>query len=126
MRPLLLALLVFAGGLFAGCVAPEPSTSPSATPPPATAAGGDRTISGVITAIDFDPMAYDGDGVLTVETDEGAEVRVFIPARMHLCEATFEALDGLGVGHRITVRGEASEPGAIRPCTSAEHYVRRL
>jgi hypothetical protein len=122
MRTALLALL-----LASGCVSSEapPSSAPPATPPPASAEGGDRTVSGTVTEKDFDPMAYDGDGVLTIETDGGDVVRVFIPARMHLCDATFPDFETILAGVAIEVRGEAVDTDGVRPCTSAEHYVRR-
>src|SRR5690606_4581306 len=115
MRPSFLALLVLAG-----CVTSTPS--PSSTPPPA-ATGEDRTIAGTVAAVDLDPMAYDADGVVTVQTD-GGEVRVLLPARYGLCAATYDDWSGLAVGDQVEVRGAVDTRGAVRPCESAEHYFR--
>ena len=115
MRSSLLALL-----LIAGCVASQPST-----PSPPDSPEADRTVTGTVAALDLDPMAYDADGIVTVETNEGAAVRVLVPARRNLCDADLSGFDGLTVGNAVAVRGAVTEGGGVRPCESPDHYLRR-
>lgn len=97
-------------------------SAPAGTP----VAEGDVRVSGEVVAVDLEPMAYDGNAVLRLATDAG-ERRVEIPARTNLCDA-----DGLDIalaarpGERLTVVGTESAPGgAIVPCRSSSHLVRR-
>ena len=128
MRLLLLVAL-----LLAAC-APSAPPEPSAAPPPSAEAplpepppetDDERAVEGAVTAVDFDPMSYDGDGIVTLRTDAGAEVVVRLPARYGLCDAAFDDWAGLAVGDRIAVRGAVEAEGAVRPCASAAHYFRR-
>jgi len=114
-------LLLFAAVLLAAGCARTPASSPDPLAP------GDREIEGVVTAVDLSPMAYDGDGVVTVQAGPGDPVLVRIPARQGLCAASFEGLDGLQVGDRVAVRGAAGEDGqdGVRPCLGETHYIRR-
>lgn len=119
MRTLFLAFLL------AGCttVAP-PETTPPLDPPPADAAPEDRTVAGTVTAVDFDPMAYDGDGVVTVEADRGEAVRIQLPARYGLCAASYDDWADLSVGDRVEARGTVTLDGAVRPCEREDHFFR--
>ncbi len=111
--PLLLALAA------AGCVRTPAATSTSV-------AAGDRAFDGVVTEIDLTPMQYDADGRVYVQAESGRPVLVRIPARQGLCAATFVGIDALAVGDRVSVQGSVvDEGGAVRPCQSASHHVRR-
>lgn len=107
MRTLFLSLLL------AGCAGPAQNAAP--------------TVSGDVTSVDLDPWAYDGSARIEVRTDDGATAVVGVPARINLCAA-----EGLGeagqlrVGDRVEVRGERAPEGVVTPCTSADHYLRRL
>ena len=103
--------------LAAGCA---PPASPPAGAPP-----GDRTVTGTVTAVDLAPMAYDGDARVDVETADGARVHVLLPAREALCPASYDDVFGVAVGDRVEARGAVGEGGAVRPCTSADHFFRR-
>lgn len=120
MRSLLLLLVL------AGCVASEPpSPSTPSTAPPVSAVGEDRTVEGTVAEVDLEPMTYDGDGIVTVEADDGAVVRVLLPARFGICAATYDNnLFSVEVGDPIAVRGAVTEDGAVRPCERDTHYVR--
>ena len=111
MRPSLLIPFL----LLAGCVTATPSDAPPGT---------DRTVEGTVTALDFDPMAYDADGIVTLETNDGEVVRVFLPARSNLCAATYDDWADLEIGSRAAARGAVVEEGAVRPCERTEHYFR--
>lgn len=112
MRVLLLSLLL------GGCV------SQAAPPEPTILADGDRTVEGRVTAVDLEPLAYDGDGRILVELDGGGTATVLVPARSNMCQAR-----GIGsygdarVDDRIEVRG-AVVRGGVLPCASAAHYFR--
>ena len=111
MRIALFALLL------AGCTTAEPLS-------PSDPASGDRFVQGRVTAVDLDPMAYDGNGQITLVTDGGEAVLVQIPARTNLCEADLRAYGDVQVGDRLSVRG-APGGGGIVPCASEAHYLRR-
>lgn len=120
MRTLLLALVL------AACTTPPVAESPAVDALPEAPPGDDVTVAGEVVSVDLEPLAYDGNAVLVLRTDAG-ERRVEIPARTNLCQA-----DGLGEaldarpGERLTVVGaEPSPGGAIVPCSSAAHRVRR-
>jgi hypothetical protein len=118
MRPLFLALTL------AACAPSAPDPDPSAPPSPVTSDGEDRTLQGTVVAFDLEPMSYDADGIVTVRTDDGEDVRVLLPARYGLCAATYDDWGELEVDDRVSVRGTVTEEGAVRPCTSADHYFR--
>lgn len=83
------------------------------------------TITGTVQSVDMDPMAYDGDGLVAIETAQGTALVVHIPARMGLCQAEGLALGpDLAPGDRIEVKGEV-EDGHVRLCTDPEHFLRR-
>lgn len=55
-------------------------------------------------------------------------VAVHLPARWSLCKAPPVEVEGLEVGMRVRVVGEAEAEGegALRVCTDAEHQVLKL
>jgi len=113
MRVLLLLVLL------AGCKNTVPVEVRAIVP------GGD-VVRGTVQSVDAQPMTYDADGLVVVQTEAGTAVTIHVPARMHLCEA--EGLDvfhDLRPGDRVEVRGDWDEPGHLRPCTSPEHYLCR-
>ena len=109
--------LLFALLVLVGCT---PKTAP---PLPDT----DAIVTGEVVTIDAEPMTYDGDGVVTVLTPDGTR-DILIAARMNLCPAEGLGLLGeLSPGTTVTARGTVveDEGGAIRPCDSPDHYLRR-
>ncbi len=96
-----------------------------ATPPSATS-GDPSLLVGTVTSVDLSPLAYDGDAVIMVDVD-GAAVEVRVPARINLCPARdrIEFAD-LSVGDRIEVRGSRESDGAVRPCSEADHLLRKV
>ena len=88
--------------------------------------GSTTALSGTVVSVNLEPMAYDGDGVITIETEEGATARVFVAARMNLCAAEGLGLVGdLATGDRVEVQGRVMGGTNIRPCEGDEHYLRR-
>ena len=88
--------------------------------------GSTATLSGTVVSVNLEPMAVDGDGVITIETESGATARVFVAARMNLCTA--EGLDLVGdlaPGDRIEVQGRVMGGTNIRPCEGDDHFLRR-
>lgn len=99
----------------------------SSSAPPLFNVGSGATVSGTVTNINVEPMAVDGDGVITLETADGATARIFIAARAGLCEATGLSLIGeLAVGEIVEASGEAVGGTNVRPCVSADHFLRRV
>ena len=99
------------------------AVSACSSPPEAS---GDGALLGTVQSVDLTPMTYDGDAVITMETDAGETVLVNVPARMNLCEATGLALVGeLLPGDRIEVMGERREDGSVTPCAQPEHRLAR-
>ena len=82
---------------------------------------------GEVVSVDTAPMAYDGDAVVRLRTDAGETITVHVPARTNLCAA-----DGLGIvgdlrpGDWVEVRGTPGANGEIRPCSEADHVLRRV
>lgn len=106
------ALLAPALLWLAACAHVQPATPP--------------TLEGRVTAIDTAPWAYDGSGVLTVDT--GARtVRVSLPARWNLCKGRgLDAAGTLRVGDRVRVTGIAGTDGTLDACTDASGSIERL
>jgi len=95
--------------------------------PPLFDVGSAATVSGTVVTINVEAMAVDGDGVITLETGDGSTARIFVAARMMLCEA--EGLDLIGElapGDHIEVSGDAVGGTNVRPCESETHYIRRV
>lgn len=97
----------------------------------AACASGDTTgdpdglLIGTVTSVDLSPMAYDGDAVLVIDVD-GSPVEVRVPARINLCPAQDRIeLAELSVGDRVEVRGSREADGAVRPCSEADHLLRK-
>lgn len=112
--------------LLAACSPEPPSVAlPGAEAPPAEVTG-DGVVRGEVVSVDGDPMMVDGDGIVTLRTDDGATVSVFVAARVNLCPAEGLALFGeLAPGDRVEAYGQQLE-GGVRPCDSETHYLRRL
>ena len=111
MRPLLLAALL------AGCVNPN---LPDAGP----VQDGERYVEGTVTAIDLDPLAYDGDGRVVLDLGSDGSVTVLVPARSNLCQARdLGDVGAMRTGSRVEARG-AVVRGGILPCASPDHFFR--
>lgn len=82
---------------------------------------------GRVASVDLSPWAYDGNGVVVVDTVAHGAVAVQFPARWNLCRATPpEALDALTPGERVRVVATASGPAEAVVCADARHGLSRL
>ena len=82
---------------------------------------------GRVASVDLSPWAYDGNGVVVVDTAAHGAVAVQFPARWNLCRATPpEALDALQPGARVRVVAMASGPAAAVVCADASHGLTPL
>lgn len=82
-------------------------------------------VRGHVTAIDLEPMTYDGPGRIII-TSEGKNVTIEVPARMNLCAAkdTIADVSQIEVFDTIEVSGDVTAEGVLIPCASMEHYLR--
>lgn len=88
--------------------------------------GSTASLSGTVVEINLEPMAVDGDAVITLETDDGATARVFIAARAGLCAARgLDLIGELAVGDRIVARGRVVGGANVRPCEGDGDFLRR-
>ncbi len=88
--------------------------------------GSTTTLAGTIVDINLEPMAVDGDGVITLETADGATARVFVSARANLCAAEGLAVIGeLAVGDRVEAHGRVVGGANVRPCEGEGDFLRR-
>ncbi len=99
-----------------------------ATPPDggAPVAAEQASIEGKVVAIDTDPWAYDGNAVVTVDTDAG-RVAVQLPARWNLCKARpLGDIQALEPGDRVQAIGTATAPGELVVCEQPQHLLRKV
>lgn len=82
--------------------------------------------TGTVTAIDLEPLTYDGPGRIVIITNEGKNVIIEVPARMNLCEAKDNIADvgQIALNDTLEVTGDVTEEGVLVPCESEEHYLR--
>jgi hypothetical protein len=81
---------------------------------------------GPVTAIDLEPMTYDGLGRIIIES-EGKNVIIEVPSRgMNACAArdTIEDISQIKIGEEVAVSGDVNENGVVIPCNSVEHYLK--
>jgi hypothetical protein len=111
--------LFLLGFLLAGCANPN---LPEAGAP----LDGERVVEGTITAIDLDPLAYDGDGRILVAQRDGSTITVLVPARSNLCQARdLGDVGDVETGDRIEARGTVVR-GGVLPCASPDHFFREV
>lgn len=87
--------------------------------------GGNRYVRGIVFDVDLSPTTVDKDAVLTVFTEEGERVRVYIPTRKTPCEADNRALASAREGAVVEAFGSI-EAGGVRSCIASTHYFRIL
>ncbi len=104
--------LLFLSLVLAGCTGSVQSAAP--------------TVAGEVVAVDLDPWAYDSNATLDVRTEAGETVRVEVPARTNLCQASLGSLSEIRPGDRVEVRGEQSASAVVTPCAQPDHYLRRM
>ena len=109
------AMLLLAG--MAGCVA---------TPPARTLSdGGQIVVEGRVSHVDRAPWAYDGDGLLVLDTLAHGKVTVHLAARRNLCQAQgLDLFNTATVGMQVQASGTAIGPAAISVCGEATHYLK--
>lgn len=91
------------------------------------AVGESVTESGVILAIDLEPLTYDGPAIITFKTEGGFPRGIAVPARgFSLCPGFKNVVDisTLKVGDYVEVRGELDYEGTIVPCEAEDHFLR--
>ena len=84
-------------------------------------------VTGTITRIDLDAVAFDGPARIVVATDSGGEEVIAVPSMgLPLCAARENIADpfSLEVGQQVSANGEENPQGDIVPCSSEEHYLR--
>ncbi len=99
-----------------------------ATPPGggAPVAGQQVSIEGKVVAVDTDPWAYDGNAIVTVDTDAG-RVAVQLPARWNLCKAPPPGdVQALKPGDRVQAIGTSTAPGELVVCEQPQHLLRKV
>ena len=81
---------------------------------------------GSVTAVDLEPMTYDGPGRIVITTTEGKNLTIEVPARMNLCAAkdTIDDISQIQVNDTIEVSGDLTAEGVVVPCQAMEHYLR--
>lgn len=81
---------------------------------------------GSVTAVDLEPMTYDGPGRIVITTTEGKNLTIEVPARMNLCAAkdTIDDVSQIAVNDTIEVTGDLTAEGVVVPCESMEHYLK--
>ena len=89
--------------------------------------GSMATLSGTVVEINVEPMAVDGDGIITIETDGGETARIFVAARASGCSAEgLELIGEVAVGDRVEAQGRVVGGANVRPCEGDDHYLRRV
>ncbi len=83
-------------------------------------------VTGGISAINTDALAYDGPAIITLETLESEILTIEIPAQINLCPAAdaIVSLNDLSIGDVVAVNGEVSDSGNIVVCANQNHYLR--
>lgn len=92
-----------------------------------TDVGEEVSISGEVTSINSDQIAFDGPYIFNLESETGELTTVAIPSMgLQMCEAYKAKKIGdvslIKVGDEVEVRGVVSEDGSVVPCSSSEHY----
>lgn len=104
-------------------VLPTTTTIPEPNPDTVTAQPATQEqITGTVIGKDFSAWAYDGDGIVTVQTDSGSIVNVEFPAEAPLNCVAYPNVTTPDIGDRIEAKGLIQD-GNIRPCESEDHYV---
>ncbi len=99
--------------------APPPTSDPPVT-------GKQVVIEGKVVAVDTGPWAYDGNAVVTLDTDAG-RVGVQLPARWNLCKARPPGdVQALQPGDRVQAVGTSTAPGQLVVCEQPQHLLRKL
>ena len=86
---------------------------------------GTMRIEGVVLDIDTSQMGVDGDGIATVQTSDGQDVTILVPAGERLCSSDTVAFQKLKPGDQVEVFGRFTDKKATL-CESPEHYLRLI
>lgn len=84
-----------------------------------------ETISGVVTFIDLDPLAYDGSGEIRIESSDGTRYTVFLTSGESLCDLTAIAIPNLKVGDRAQARGIINKDKIMVICETGT-FIKRF
>ena len=85
-----------------------------------------RAVSGRVTDVNLDQIAFDGPGMITIVDAAGDEYKIAVPSMGILLCAANERITSpwdIAMGDTVTVLGDRNENGEIVPCESAEHFL---
>lgn len=81
-------------------------------------------VEGRVSRIDRSPMAYDGDGLLVLDTSAHGEITVHLAARRNLCLARgLDLFNTATVGMHLQASGTATGPSDLSVCRDSTHYL---
>jgi len=122
-----LACAVLGVSMLSGCAMRVADGSTPATSMPAFAIDQEVTLEGRVASVDTAPWAYDGSGILVVDSRAHGAVKVQLPARYNLCRATgIDTAASLKPGVRVRVIGTATDPDTLTVCEGAMHRIVRI
>jgi hypothetical protein len=84
-----------------------------------------QQVTGVVTNVNFEQVAFDGPALITVADDNDQVHVIAIPSMgIRFCEASGRIADAweVAVGDLVSVQGAQNDEGQIVPCVSAEHF----
>lgn len=96
---------------------------------PVEQASGMIAVSGSVTEVNLDQIAFDGPSLVTLVADDGQSYTIAIPSfGINMCVASDQIVDvqTLSSGDRIEAQGELDSEGYIVPCGDTAHYLRAL
>ncbi|TZF90971.1 hypothetical protein [Cognatilysobacter lacus] len=114
-----IALAVLAvSSVLGGCAGMPTSSTP--------VAGQQAAFDGRVFSVDTSPWAYDGNGVVTVDSDVHGRISVQLPARWNLCKAPPVAAQSLKPGDRVHVVAGVDARDRVTVCERADHRLERI
>ena len=112
--------------MLSACATRVDGTASQATATPAFAIDQEVTLEGRVASVDTAPWAYDGSGILVVDSPAHGAVKVQLPARYNLCRATgIDTAAALKPGQRVRVSGTATDPDTLTVCEGPTHRIER-
>lgn len=107
------SMLMLSLAVVAGCAA-SPSTSTT---------DGPASIEGTIVSIDTQPWTYDGNAMVVIDTAQGNQIAVQLPARWNLCQAAPVNVEALRVGQRARATGALGPEKELVVCADVAHEL---
>ena len=95
-------------------------------PPLVLTVGSEVTVRGVVTGIDLEAMAVDGDGLIRLREPSGRELTLVLPAGERPCMAEgMSLISRLKPGEKVEAVGRVRSGGEIFICNEG-HALRRV